>query len=705
MEDIQSAGFKKRVSVSIKMGCIIGFAMVAVAVAITVVINLTVTKLTRQDEIKNITMIADGKAQEVGEWLGGTNSMLRAYAETDEIKSDDWDVIQPLLKKAYNRMNDSRYLFLAYVQENGKGWTSKNAWLNAKPLPYFPPIIERNEDFFITNPFIGATTNEPLIIIGHGVRQDGSNKNTAIMIAGVEGKSISSIAENINIGGVGYGVIVDNNGVFVAHPDVDKVMKLNIRDMDKQGYEGMSEIGNDMISGKSNIRAFKDNGTTKYMVYAPIPNSPNWTLGIIIPETYFNRMTTNIMSRVIPSTAVVIVVILLLALLILRRFVAPMRATANALKNIAAGEGDLTVSLPVQHTDEIAEIAYYFNQTIEKIRSTLKVAAGSSKGVSQVSENLFNDVTAEQSTINSIKKLIDGLHGEITNQNASISETAGAIDQMTMTISNLDSAINTQSENINTSSAAIEQMIANIDSVTKILVKNQDLINKMEAKSEAVKDAITASSKLTGEISNESNSLLEASAVIQNIAGQTNLLAMNAAIEAAHAGESGKGFAVVADEIRKLAEESAQQSKNITSVLQAFKEKIEEIATGTAKTENDFMESFELTTAVKQQEEVIMSAMKEQSAGSSQVIQAVSVISASNSHVKQGSAEMLETGRKIQKVMQSLTESSSAIGNNIEEIDEGVTRFEQSIADVGGIARETTNKVVDLNKELGRFKV
>lgn len=111
------------------------------------------------------------------------------------------------------------------------------------------------------------------------------------MIAGVDGTSISSIAEKINIGGSGYGVIVDNAGVFVAYPDVEQVMKLNIKELDRQGFTGMSEIGNDMINGVENIRTFTKDGEKYFMVYSPIPHSPQWSLGIVIPSAYVNRLT------------------------------------------------------------------------------------------------------------------------------------------------------------------------------------------------------------------------------------------------------------------------------------------------------------------------------------------------------------------------------------------------------------------------------
>lgn len=165
MRTTSNETFKKKFPITLKLLILLLFSLIAMVGVIVNTSSFLVKKLAMQNEIRNIEIIAEGKAQQVGEWLGGTNSMLKAYAETDEIKSDDWDIIQPLLTKAYNRMADPRYLFLAYVQEDGKGWTTKNAWLNATPLPYYPPIIKQNEPFFITNPFIGATTNEPLIII------------------------------------------------------------------------------------------------------------------------------------------------------------------------------------------------------------------------------------------------------------------------------------------------------------------------------------------------------------------------------------------------------------------------------------------------------------------------------------------------------------------------------------------------------------
>ena len=390
---------------------------------ILAVVHIRVNKTVAAEEIENIKTIARGKADEIGEWLAGTNNMLQAYAETDEMKSDDWNIIQPLLIKAYNRMADSRYLFLAYVRAGGEGWTSKGKYLDARPLPYFKPIIHENQDHYITNPFVGATTNAALIIIGHGIR-DAAGKNQGIMIAGVDGTSISSIAEKINIGGSGYGVIVDNAGVFVAYPDVEQVMKLNIKELDRQGFTGMSEIGNDMINGVENIRTFTKDGEKYFMVYSPIPHSPQWSLGIVIPSAYVNRLTGMVVKNLIPYLIALMIFIIIVSLVMTAKISRTLTQTSDMLKEIAQGDGDLTVSLPVKGNDELTDIADYFNQTIQKIAHAVQSVGNSTvvmKGIGlDLTQNMDKSVTA----VTHIVAAIEEVRAQSAQQYTHVHETA-----------------------------------------------------------------------------------------------------------------------------------------------------------------------------------------------------------------------------------------------------------------------------------------
>ena len=208
----------------------------------------------------------------------------------------------------------------------------------------------------------------------------------------------------------------------------------------------------------------------------------------------------------------------------------------------------------------------------------------------------------------------------------------------------LDGYVQRQSVAVTQSSASIEEMIANINMVTETLSKNAQNVKELEEASEVGRSGLSGVANDIQEIARESESLLEINSVMSNIASQTNLLSMNAAIEAAHAGESGKGFAVVADEIRKLAESSSTQSKTISTVLKKIKGSIDTIKKSTANVLNKFEAMDGGIRTVAEQEVNVLRAMEEQGQGSKEVLEAISEVNKITQQVRSASQEMLEHG-------------------------------------------------------------
>jgi methyl-accepting chemotaxis protein len=255
------------------------------------------------------------------------------------------------------------------------------------------------------------------------------------------------------------------------------------------------------------------------------------------------------------------------------------------------------------------------------------------------------------------------------------------------------------------SSSAIEEMLANIQSVTHTLIKNADNVTALASASEVGRTGLQEVATNIQEIARESEGLLEINAVMENIASQTNLLSMNAAIEAAHAGEAGKGFAVVADEIRKLAESSGEQSKTISTVLKKIKDSIDKITKSTDSVLNKFEAIDSGVKVVSEQEENIRNAMEEQNTWSQQILEAISQLNEITQQVKSGSVEMLEGSREVIQESKNLELVTQEITNGINEMAAGADQINVAINRVNAISGDNKDNIDSLVQEVSKFKV
>ena len=222
-------------------------------------------------------------------------------------------------------------------------------------------------------------------------------------------------------------------------------------------------------------------------------------------------------------------------------------------------------------------------------------------------------------------------------------------------ISDMISISRSMADNVTTSSAAIEEMIANINSITNMLDTNATAVKNLDDATISGQQQIQEITKFVSSIEKSSNGLTEMSAVIQQIASQTNLLAMNAAIEAAHAGESGQGFAVVADEIRKLAEDSGKEAKKIAVVLKEVKSLIDETFKVTVSAQKDFEKVVALSTQVRDQESLVQSSVKEQNEGGTQVLEALEKIKSLTATVNDSSESLQTSTNQIKQNIMNLS--------------------------------------------------
>ncbi|MDR1787316.1 MAG: methyl-accepting chemotaxis protein [Treponema sp.] len=391
--------------------------------------------------------------------------------------------------------------------------------------------------------------------------------------------------------------------------------------------------------------------------------------------------------------------------LVSRSIAKPIVNVALTLKDISEGEGDLTKSIPVTSKDEVGDLARYFNATLEKIRALVITIKQQSAALFDIGSELSANTTETASAINQITANIQSIKTRVVNQSASVTETNATMEQITINIDKLNGHVERQAESVSQSSSAIEEMLANIQSVTQTLVRNAENVRELTDASEIGRGGLREVVTDIQEIARESEGLLEINAVMENIASQTNLLSMNAAIEAAHAGEAGKGFAVVADEIRKLAESSGEQSKTISAVLKKIKDAIDKITKSTEAVLEKFGAIDAGVRIVSEQEENIRGAMEEQSTGSKQILEAIAALNELTEQVKGGSEEMMEGSREVITEGKNLEMATQEITHGMNEMSAGADQINTAVNQVNEISSQNKKNIEVLVKEVSRFKV
>jgi methyl-accepting chemotaxis protein len=402
---------------------------------------------------------------------------------------------------------------------------------------------------------------------------------------------------------------------------------------------------------------------------------------------------------------VMVFIIALVVYVIINTALKPLLNVASILKGISQGEGDLTKKIPEKGNDVISDISRYFNQTLVKIRElviNIKKEAGI---LFEIGNNLSNNMNDAAAAVHEINANIQSINTRIKRQGASVNETHATMGQLVTGINGLDDHIDKQSSNISQASSAIEVMVANINSVTDTLIRNGVNVKTLTEASEVGRAGLQEVSSDIQEIARESEGLLEINSVMENIASQTNLLSMNAAIEAAHAGEAGRGFAVVAGEIRKLAESSSAQSKTIGNVLKKIKTSIDKITRSTGNVLSNFEAIDTSVKTVSQQEEIIRNAMEEQGVGSKQILEGVGNINEITRKVKGDSREMLEEAREVIKESDNLERATSEITSGMDEMSAGANHINLAVNQVNEISYKNRAAIDILMKEVSRFKV
>jgi methyl-accepting chemotaxis protein len=373
------------------------------------------------------------------------------------------------------------------------------------------------------------------------------------------------------------------------------------------------------------------------------------------------------------------------------------------LENLASEQKDLTKRISICSVDELGSIAGMVNAFSEHLSGGIRTIKYKLNGLNHTSFELSVNMGETSMAVMQISSNLDSMENLMVKQENGAEEAGKAVGDIKENINSLRKMIEEQTESVNISSSAIEEMTANIHSVTQTLVENSKNVNTLTEASENGRTGLQTVAQEIQEIAHDSEGLLEINSVMNNIASQTNLLSMNAAIEAAHAGEAGRGFAVVADEIRKLAESSSKQSKTTAAMLKKIKASIDNIT----KSSDDVLGRFgaidSSVKTVSQHEQNIRNAMEEQETGGKQILDSISRLRDITASVKKGSENMSESGEILVKETDEFIKTSQKAVEGMNEVLKGINQISVVVSRVSEMSHENSGSFEALKQEMDKF--
>jgi len=440
--------------------------------------------------------------------------------------------------------------------------------------------------------------------------------------------------------------------------------------------------------------------------YFPLRGAAGNSVGMIfigISQEYAVATNSAAVRNAIIAGVLLFAIVSGTVLMFVSRILKPIGLLTSTLDETA--KGDLTKRLPEQGKDELAQVSRSFNSTMEEIRQMIVAIKGQAGNLSNIGNDLTDNMAKTASAMNQIATNIQSIKGRVLNQSAGVTQTSATMGQVTTNIGKLNDNVENQTGAVAQAASSLEQIMANIQSVTATLIKNAANVSNLKESSETGRNSLQEVLSDIQEISRESEGLFEINAVMENIAGQTNLLSMNAAIEAARAGEAGKGFAVVAGEIRKLAENSSNQSNTISSVLKKIKDSIDKITRSTDNVLNKFEAIDNGVKVVAEQEAHIRTAMEEQSHGSKQVLEAAGRVGDITQQVKGGAMEMQEGSKEVIQESKNLEKVTQEITAGMNEMAAGAEQVNHAVISVSALSGKTQENISTLVQAVSRFKV
>jgi methyl-accepting chemotaxis protein len=627
------------------------------------------------------------------------------YARLPMLKKMDFGEITPWLRDELKARQaaDPQLANMLVVDVDLIGHYGDGATRNLSAIPDMKIAMDSRRTG-IGKPVIAPSSGLPVIgintpiIDGDEVRGTIAQTIALDKLLAMEGAAIASDQ---------YPVVIGSDGTVLAHPDQGAIMKLNVMAQDEESAAlGIGGIGAELLERERGTGGYELQGKRMIAAWSRVP-STGWVVIYVAEQKVLDDLIYGQIGQILLIASLAILFIIALSIPLVLTFTRSIGRFARQLRLIMGQsdiKGDLTQRIQVVGKDELGSMAAFFNTFIGDLEGIFATIKQSIEALRDQGVDLAANMEETSASVIQINSNIASIQSQSRHFGEEMGEMVVSIDGIGEAIRQLNLQIERQSHEISHASSTVEELLANLSSITAHIGRLGEFIRELNSTSDHGRETVAIMREAIKLVSERSSGMAETNSIIKDIASQTNLLAMNAAIEAAHAGESGKGFAVVADEIRKLAEMASQQSQEVARSLEEMGKAIAAIQESGQNTGDSLESILSIVAQVSRMEAEIRSSLDEQNTGSGEILDALKMMRAATAEVQAGSQAIAANREGLAARVGAVRDLASTIGTGLEEIAAGTGEINKAISNVDGLAQRNKEMIRSVEATIARIK-